>query len=137
MPRSRPCGACSRFHRVHGSPGLAAAAEHVKTRLLAAGLSDAAVEHFPADGKTRYAHFRSYYGWNPVSATLEEVAPRPRLVESFPDLPVALADYSQDTDVTPELWDVGAGSCPKDYEAQDVTARIHLPHSALSTVPPL
>ncbi len=28
----------SRFHRVHGSPGMAAAAEHVKKKLLAAGL---------------------------------------------------------------------------------------------------
>src|SRR5512147_2556588 len=74
----------SRFHRVHGSPGMAAAADHVKRRLLAAGLSGAAVERFPADGKTRYAHFRSYYGWNPMSATLEEVSPKTRLIESFP-----------------------------------------------------
>src|SRR5215468_3663687 len=66
----------SRFHRVHGSPGLAAAADHMRRKLLAAGLPDAAIERFPADGKTRYAHFRSYYGWNPVSATLEEVSPK-------------------------------------------------------------
>ena len=43
----------SRFHRVHGSPGFAAAAEHMKKKLLAAGLADAAVERFPADGKTQ------------------------------------------------------------------------------------
>src|SRR5580765_1013480 len=116
----------SRFHRVHGSPGMAAAAEHVKKKLLAAGLSDAAVEHFPADGKTRYAHFRSYYGWNPVSATLEEVSPKARLIESFPDLAVAIADYSQDADVTAELVDVGAGSNPKDYEGKDVRGKIVL-----------
>ncbi|HKF44612.1 MAG TPA: DUF4910 domain-containing protein [Thermoanaerobaculia bacterium] len=124
----------SRFHRVHGSPGLAAAAEHVKKKLLAAGLSDAAVEHFPADGKTRYAHFRSYYGWNPVSATLEEVSPRPRLIESFPDLPVALADYSQDADVTAELVDVGRGSEAKDYQGKDVKGRIALADGGLPTV---
>src|SRR5215831_8585135 len=124
----------SRFHRVHGSPGLFAAAEHVRKKLLAAGLSDAAVEHFPADGKTRYAHFRSYFGWNPVSASLEEVSPKPRLIESFPDLPVALADYSQDADVTAELVDVGAGSSPKDYEGRDVRGRIVLADGGLPTV---
>jgi aminopeptidase YwaD len=124
----------SRFHRVHGSPGLASAAEHVRKKLLAVGLSDAAIERFPADGKTRYAHFRSYYGWNPVSATLEEVSPTPRLIESFPDLPVALADYSQDADVTAELVDVGAGSSPKDYEGRDVRGGIVLADGGLPTV---
>src|SRR5258708_7898189 len=77
-----------RFHRVHGSPGLAAAAELVRKKLLAAGLSDAAVEHFPADGKTRYAHFPSYYGWGPLSATLEEGSPPPHLIQSVSDLPL-------------------------------------------------
>jgi hypothetical protein len=124
----------SRFHRVHGSPGMAAAAEHVKKKLLAAGLSDAAVEHFPADGKTRYAHFRSYYGWNPVSATLEEVSPKPRLIESFPDLPVALADYSQDADVVAELVDVGAGTNPKDYDGRDIKGKIVLADGGLPAV---
>ncbi|MGH9400206.1 MAG: hypothetical protein ACRD00_07540, partial [Thermoanaerobaculia bacterium] len=28
-----------RFHRVHGSPGFAAAAEHMKKKLLAAGIA--------------------------------------------------------------------------------------------------
>lgn len=124
----------SRFHRVHGSPGMAAAAEHMKKKLLTAGLSDAAIERFPADGKTRYAHFRSYYGWSPVSATLEEVSPRPRLVESFPELPVALADYSQDADVTAELVDVGAGERPKDYEGRDIKGKIVLADGGLPLV---
>ena len=44
-----------RFHRVHGSPGFAAAAEHMKQKLLAAGLTDASIERFPADGKERGA----------------------------------------------------------------------------------
>jgi len=122
-----------RFHRVHGSPGLAAAAELVK-KLLAAGLSDAAIEHFPADGKTRYAHFRSYYGWNPASATLEEVSPRPHLIESFPDLPVALADYSQDADVTAELVDAGRGAQAKDYEGKTIKGRIVLAGGPLPLV---
>ena len=39
--------------------------------------SSAAIEKFPADGRTRYAHFVSYLGWQPVEATLDEVKPRP------------------------------------------------------------
>lgn len=123
-----------RFHRVHGSPGYAAAAEYLKKKLLATGLSDAAIERFPADGKTRYAHFVSYYGWNPVSARLEEVSPRPSLVESFPEVPVALADYSQDADVTTELTDVGAGTDPKDYAGKEVKGKIVLADGALPGV---
>jgi hypothetical protein len=123
-----------RFHRVHGSPGMAAAAELVRKKLVAAGLSDAAVEHFPADGKTRYAHFRSYYGWNPVSATLEEVSPRPHLIESFPDLPVALADYSQDSGVTAELVDAGRGAQAKDYDGKAIKGKIVLASGPLPLV---
>src|SRR5262245_36582204 len=60
-----------RFHRVHGSPGFAAAAEHVRRQAAAAGL-DATIERLPADGATRYAHFRSYFGWEATEASLEE-----------------------------------------------------------------
>jgi hypothetical protein len=123
-----------RFHRVHGSPGFAAAAEHMEKKLIGAGLVDAAIERFPADGKTRYAHFRSYYGWNPVSATLEEISPKPGLIESFPDLPVALADYSQDADVTAEVVDVGRGADSKDYEGKPIERKIVLADGPLPLV---
>ncbi|HEY6930280.1 MAG TPA: DUF4910 domain-containing protein, partial [Thermoanaerobaculia bacterium] len=126
--------ALGRFHRVHGSPGFAAAAEFVRSRAEAAGLAEAAIEHFPADGKTEYAHFRSYLGWNPVSARLEEVAPRPRPIASFPDLPVALADYSQDADVTAGLVDVGKGTDARDYEGIDVRGKIVLADGDLPSV---
>lgn len=123
-----------RFHRVQGSPGFAAAAELMKQKAIAAGLSDVAIERFPADGKTKYAHFLSHVGWNPVSATLEEVAPRKRLIEAFPDLPVALADYSQDADVTAELVDVGKGTSAKDYEGKDVRGKLVLADGTLPLV---
>jgi len=124
----------SRFHRVQGSPGFAAAAEHIRQKLIAARLADAQIVRLPADGKTRYAHFRSYYGWSPVSGTLEEVSPRARTLASFPELPVSLADYSQDTDVTAELVDVGAGTDPKHYEGKEVSGRIVLADGALPAV---
>jgi aminopeptidase YwaD len=123
-----------RFHRVHGSPGFAAAAEHMKKKLLAAGLSDASVERLPADGKTRYAHFLSYFGWDPVSASLEEVSPRARMVSEFPSSPVALADYSQDADVTAELVDVGRGVDARNYEGKDVRGKIVLAFGSVAEV---
>src|SRR5438552_16356713 len=65
-----------RFHRVHGSPGFAAAAQMMRDRLAAAGLADAAVERFPADGQTRYAHFRSRPARGPPEAAPRDVSPR-------------------------------------------------------------
>ncbi len=124
----------ARFHRVQGSPGFAAAAEHVRQKLIAAGLADAQIVRLPADGMTRYAHFRSYHGWEPVSATLEEVSPRARTLASFPELPVALADYSQDADVTAELVDVGAGTETKHYEGKEIAGRIILADGPLPSV---
>jgi aminopeptidase YwaD len=124
----------SRFHRVQGSPGFAAAAEHMRRKAAAAGLSDAAIERFPADGKTKYGHFRSYYGWAPVSATLEEVSPTRHRITAFPDLPVALADYSQSAEVTAPLVDVGAGTKPADYEGRDVRGKLVLADGDLPTV---
>ena len=124
----------SQFHRVQGSPGFAAAAELMKRKAISAGLADAAIERFPADGKTKYAHFLSHVGWDPVSGLLEEVQPTARIVASFPDLPVALADYSQDADVTAELVDVGAGTAPSDYSGRDVRGKIVLADGTLPTV---
>ncbi len=124
----------SRFHRVQGSPGFAAAAEHLRRKAAAAGLSDVVVERFPADGTTRYAHFRSYLGWEGTWATLDEVAPRPQPLARFPDLPVALADYSQQADLSAELVEVGPGTAARDYDGRDVKGKLVLASGALPAV---
>jgi hypothetical protein len=126
--------ALARHHRVHGSPGFAAAAELMRRKAADAGLTEAAVESLPADGVTRYAHFRSYYGWIAEHALLEEVTPRPRVMARFPELPVALADYSQDADVTAEVVDVGAGASARDYEGKAVAGRLVIASGALPRV---
>src|SRR5262249_20631191 len=90
--------ALARNHRVQGSPGSRAAADWIVAQLGAAGFGDARVESLPADGKTRYAHFPSYFGWDPKEGRLEEVAPTARILADFATMPVALADYSQDAD---------------------------------------
>ena len=123
-----------RFHRVHGSPGFAAAAEWMRAQALAAGLEDAEVERFPSDGETRYSHFRSYFGWDGREARLDEVSPHPAPIARFPELPVALADYSQDADVSAELIDVGAGTSAKDYQGRDIRGRIVLASGPLALV---
>src|SRR5215831_10638407 len=115
-----------RFHRVQGSPGFAASAEHIRKKAVAAGLSDGAILLFAADAKPIYARFRSYLGWDPISATIEEVSPKPHTIASFPERPVALADYSQDADVTADLVDVGPGTDAKSYDSKDVRGKIVL-----------
>jgi hypothetical protein len=123
-----------RFHRVQGSPGFAAAAELMRKKAVAAGLSDVAIERFPADGTAKYAHFRSHVGWDASSGVLEEVAPRQVVIARFPDLPVAIADYSRDADVTAELVDVGAGTSEKDYDGRDVRGKLVLADGTLPVV---
>ena len=123
-----------RYHRVQGSPGYAAAAQWVQEQALAAGMSDATVEHFPADGSTRYAHFRSYLGWDAHDARLDEVAPHARPVTSFPQQPVALADYSQDADVKARLISVGDGAAAADYQGRDVKGKLVLASGPLPMV---
>ena len=115
-----------RHHRVQGSPGYRAAAEWLAGELRAAGLAEVEVLALPADGKTTYAHFPSYLGWEPGEARLEEIAPAPRVLAEFPALAVALADYSQDADVTAELVDVGAGAAAADYQGKEVRGRLVL-----------
>ena len=123
-----------RYHRVQGSPGFRAAAEWLVGELTRAGLADAKVEHLPADGKTSYAHFKSYLGWNPVAGRLEELAPGRRVLADFAAQPVALADYSQDADVTAELVDVGAGADAAAYRGKDVRGKIVLADGPLPAV---
>jgi hypothetical protein len=126
--------ALGRYHRVHGSPGYAAAANWMREQATAAGMSDAKVEHFRSDGETRYAHFRSYLGWDAKDARLDEVAPHSRPVARFPELPVALADYSQNADVKAELIDVGNGASAADYQGRDVKGKLVLASGPLPLV---
>ena len=125
--------ALGRFHRVHGSPGFAQAADFIQQRAKAAGLADAMVEHYPADGQTHYAHFQAYFGWEATEASLDEIAPMPQPIARFPGLSVALADYSQDADATGELVDVGDGTSPGDYK-QDVAGKMVLASGELAAV---
>lgn len=123
-----------RHHRVQGSPGLRAAADWLTRELKIAGLADAKVESLPADGKTAYAHFRSYLGWTATEGRLEQLAPSRRVLADFAKEPVALADYSQDADVTAELVDVGPGADAAAYQGKDVRGKLVLADGPLAAV---
>lgn len=114
------------MHRVHGTTGFREAADFVAARAREYGLEAVAVESFPADGATTYGTFRSYYGWEAESAVLEEVSPRAETVADYSKLRVALADYSNDADVTAGLVDVGAGTSDADYAGKDVRGKLVL-----------
>ena len=55
-------------------------------------------------------------------------------IARFPELSVALADYSRDADVTAELVDVGPGTTAKDYEGRDVRGKLVLADGTLPVV---
>jgi hypothetical protein len=118
--------ALGEFHRVQGSAGFRGAADYVAARAREYGLEQVQVESFPADGTTTYGTFRSYYGWEAEAGVLAEVSPRTETVADYSKLRVALADYSNDANVTAELIDVGQGTSDADYAGKDVKGKIVL-----------
>jgi len=118
--------ALGHLHRVHASPGFHQAAEYIADRARDYGLEEVHIESFPADGKTTYNSFKAYLGWEPKSGVLTELGESPQVIADFSKMPVALADYSNDADVTTDLIDVGAGTSEKDYAGKDVKGRIVL-----------
>ena len=126
--------ALGRFHRVQGSPGYRAAADWLVAELVRGGFDSAGVEGLPADGKTSYAQFKSYLGWTATEGKLEQLAPVRRVLGDFATRPVALADYSQDADVTAALIDVGTGADAAAYQGKDVRGKLVLADGALPAV---
>ena len=119
----------ARFHRQRGSQGFHKAAELVAERLLAYGLSDAAILQFPADGEIFYGTQRSRPAWDAEKGELAEIRngkeAEPRIA-SFEREPVALAEDSESADVTADLVDVGEGTKESDYAGKNVKGKIVL-----------
>ena len=111
----------ARYHRMRGSRGFRAAAEHIVGQLRTYGLSDAQIEQFPADGKIFYGTQRSRPAWDAEFAELWEMretnagwTTHTRLA-SWEAMPVTLAQDSESGEVTTELVDVGSGTSERDY----------------------
>ena len=122
----------ARHHRMRGSRGFRAAAEHVVEQLHLYGLTDARIEQFPADGKVFYGTQKSRPAWDAEFAELWELretnaawAPHVRLA-SWEAMPVTLAQDSESGEVTAELVDVGNGTSERDYAGKDLNGKIVL-----------
>jgi len=122
----------ARYHRMRGSRGFRAAAEHIVAQLRTYGLSDARIEQFPADGKIFYGTQKSRPAWDAEFAELWEMREtaagwraHTRLA-SWDAMPVTLAQDSESGDATAELVDVGSGTSELDYAGKDVRGKIVL-----------
>ncbi len=105
------------------------AAQYVKTELQRLGFTDANIEQYVADGKTKYWTFTSPMGWEAKSAQLRLIEPEEKLLCDYEDTPQSLHTYSKGTKpegVIAELIDVGVGTSAKDYEGKNVKGKFVL-----------
>ena len=126
--------ALGRFHRVHASPGFHEAALYIAEKAREYGLQQVTIESFPADGVTTYNTFKSYLGWEAEAGVLTETSPRQEVIANYSKLRVALADYSNDAEVTADLIDVGSGTSAKDYAGKEVKGKIVLAGGGVAAV---
>jgi aminopeptidase YwaD len=125
--------AISLQHRMRGSRGFRAAAEHIAAELRAAGLSDVKIEELPADGKIFYGTQRSRPPWDAEFAELWEMretdgggwTPHARLA-SWDAMRITLAQDSETGEAEADLIDVGAGVADADYAGKDVRGKLVL-----------
>jgi aminopeptidase YwaD len=139
----RTVQALSLHHRMRGSQPYAAAAEHIRGRLTAYGLSEIDVIALPADGKIFYGTQRARPAWNARFAELwERKNENGRWVDaeriaSWADEPITLAQDSVKGAADAELVDVGAGSAASDYSGKSVRGKLVLTSSQAEAVAPL
>lgn len=126
--------ALGRFHRVQASAGFHEAASYIAAKAREYGLQEVKIDSFAADGVTTYNTFRTYFGWEAETGILSEVAPRKIIIADYPKLRVALADYSNDANVTTELIDVGGGTSEQDYAGKEIKDKIVLAGGGLMSV---
>ncbi|HET9839866.1 MAG TPA: DUF4910 domain-containing protein [Candidatus Angelobacter sp.] len=120
------------YHRIQGSPMMAAVAEQVVLpRLKAAGL-EARIEQFTSDGKIKYGTYTSPMGWDMRSGELwiESVAGvkdfKPLMLCRYADVPMCVSTYSKGGEWSGELVDVGSGTSDANYQGIDVRGKVAL-----------
>jgi hypothetical protein len=120
------------YHRIQGSPMMAAVAEQVVLpRLKAAGL-EAKIEQFVSDGKTKYGTYISPMGWDMRDGELsiENVAGakdfKPIMLCRYADVPMCVSTYSKGGDWSGDLVDVGSGTTDANYQGIDVRGKVAL-----------
>jgi aminopeptidase YwaD len=127
-------------HRMRGSKGFRAAADLIVAKAKAAGLDDARVEEFPADGKIFYGTQRSRPPWDAEFAELWDLnrdGSKRILVASWEEQPMSLAQDSESGEATGDLVDVGSGRAESDYAGKNVRGKLILTSSQPEAVVPL
>lgn len=133
----------ARYHRMRGSRGFRAAAEHIVKQLQAYGLTDAHIEQFAADGKKFYGTQKSRPPWDTDFAELWELREtngtwtRNVRLASWEAMPITLAQDSESGEVTAELIDVNNGTSETDYSGKDVRGKLVLVAAQPGAVAPL
>lgn len=120
------------YHRIQGSPMMAAVAhEVVETRLQNYQIL-VFLEQFPSDGKTKYGTYTSPMGWDMRSGELwvESVGDvkdfKPILLCRYSEVPMCVSTYSKSAYWTGELVDVGSGTSDADYKDKDLRGKVAL-----------
>jgi hypothetical protein len=125
----------SQYWRWAPSHGFHEVAEYVVKQAKSYGLTDAHIERFIADGHTPYLGVSFYRpSWDPRGGELWVVDPVREKITSFADIPMCIAGYSRNTDVTAELVDVGQGTSPQDYAGKDVKGKIVMGSGAVGSL---
>ncbi|MDP9263725.1 MAG: DUF4910 domain-containing protein, partial [Acidobacteriota bacterium] len=120
------------YHRIQGSPMMAAVAKDVVLPRLEAWGLEARIEQFPSDGKTKYQTHISPMAWDMRSGELwvTSVGDQKDFVPirlcRYSDVPMCVSTYSKGGDWAGELVDVGLGTSDKDYEGKDVAGKVAL-----------
>ncbi len=133
----------ARHHRMRGSRGFHAAAEHIVKQLRDYGLTDAHIEQFTADGKIFYGTQKSRPAWDAEFAELWELREaegawtRHVRLASWDAMPVTLAQDSESGEASGELVDVKNGTSESDYTGKDVRGKIVLVAAQPGAVVPL
>ena len=120
------------YHRIQGSPMMAAVAEEIVLPRLKAARLDAKIEQFISDGKTRYGTYISPMGWDMRGGELwiEGVAGakdfKPIMLCRYADVPMCVSTYSKGGNWSGELVDVGSGTSDANYQGLDVRGKVAL-----------
>lgn len=126
-------------HRMRGSRGFEAAAQHLAEQAKDYGLQQVTIERYPADGKIFYGTQRSRPPWDVEFAELWDTSDQNNAIRiaSWETMPVRLAQDSESGQVEAELIDVGNGTSAEDYQGKDVRGKLVLVASQPGAAAPL
>jgi hypothetical protein len=119
----RDAATLTQYYRSPGSSGYHEATRFVADAVRDAGADDVTEERYPLDGETRFAGLTMPPAWEPVSGTLDVVAPVFERVISYADVPSTLPWWCGSTPAggsIVSLIDVGQGLSPADYAGKPV-----------------